>query len=106
MLSIVEFSVINAIRCNVSFHPLNKWSLEQYACAVAGETGEMCNLVKKTFRGENPEVTKDMIAEEIADIVTYCDLLMTYMGYSLESELIKKFNKVSTKRNCDVLIKE
>lgn len=94
--------VANKKRCEETFHLLNVWSKRDWALAVAGETGEMCNLVKKQRRGD--KITNEEIAEEVADIVIYCDLLCTRLGFALEEAVKFKFNKVSEKRRSPVTI--
>jgi len=98
-LDFVDFSQANIKRCEEVFHPLDSWSLSDWATAAVGELGEACNLIKKLNRGEN--IPLDLIAEELADCVTYIDLLATRMEKELMHELIKKFNKVSDKKGSD-----
>lgn len=101
----LSFSVLqsaNMKRCDESFHLLNEWSKRDWALAVAGETGEMCNLVKKQRRGD--KITNDEIAEEVADIVIYCDLLCTRLGINLSDAVRSKFNKVSFERKSPISI--
>lgn len=71
------------------------WGRLEWAVAIAGEAGELCNLIKKWRRGDHIPNINDKIAEELADVITYCDLLMQYIGRDTEEELVKKFNKVS-----------
>jgi len=101
---------------------LTDWSLSQWSNAVAGETGELCNIVKKVERGDfhkrpentsdNPEYNNDYaaaqyreeIGKEAADIVIYLDLLCTREGIDLGAEIVKKFNEVSDRVKCGVKI--
>ena len=101
---------------------LTDWSLSQWSNAVAGETGELCNIIKKVERGDfhkrpenqsqNPELNNDYaaaqyreeIGKEAADIVIYLDLLCTREGIDLGDEIVKKFNEVSKRVNCNVVI--
>lgn len=96
-IDLVEFSKANARRCNESFHTLDDWSISDWAVAAAGELGEACNLIKKLKRDGG--ISYNDIAEELADCVTYIDLLLTKMNKELAYELIAKFNKVSRKVN-------
>jgi NTP pyrophosphatase (non-canonical NTP hydrolase) len=45
-----------------------------YALALAGEVGEVCNLIKKTVRNKNMIIAKDLELE-MADVFTYLLLL-------------------------------
>ena len=101
----MEFETLrlaNAARCDQFFHLLEDWNVLEWAIAVAGETGEMCNLVKKQRRGD--KITNKEIAEEVADIVIYADLLCTRLGIKLEDAVRDKFNKVSFKRKSPINI--
>lgn len=95
-----ELSRANLERCNKMFHPIEDWSIGDWAVAVAGEVGEACNLIKKMRRGDNINVHD--IIEEIADVVIYADLLTTRLGYNLGDEVFKKFNKVSEQKKCNI----
>lgn len=86
----------NTNRSQEKVFPSQDWSLAQWACAMAGEAGEACNVVKKTFRGD--DVAKDALAKELADVVIYADLLAKAAGINLGEAVIDKFNEVSLKR--------
>ena len=68
-----------------------------WSTAVAGETGELCNWIKKMERGDKLPFTywQKEVSKEAADIVIYLDLLCTKLGISLEKSIISKFNEVS-----------
>lgn len=101
---------------------LHDWSLSQWSNAVAGETGELCNIVKKVERGDyhkrpenasdNPEYNhayaaaqyREEIGKEAADIVIYLDLLCTREGIDLGAEIVKKFNDVSNRVGSNIKI--
>lgn len=90
----------NIKRSEEKVFPSQNWTLAQWACAMAGEAGEACNVVKKTFRGD--EVAKDALAKELADIVIYADLLAKAANIDLGEAVIDKFNEVSVKRGAKV----
>ena len=108
-LTFSEFREANKTRCNESFHPIDSWKLHDWAIALIGEFGEAMNILKKIKRvddGTDPlsdlNILYPALMEEIADIVTYADLLLTSQGYVLEEELVNKFNKVSEKRGSTI----
>lgn len=108
-LSFNEFRLANKARCEDVFHPINSWKLHDWAIALIGEFGEAMNILKKIKRvndGTDPlselNTLYPALMEEIADIVTYADLLLTSEGYVLAEEIIKKFNKVSEKRGSQI----
>ncbi|HYE58155.1 MAG TPA: MazG-like family protein [Rhodothermales bacterium] len=72
------------------------WNLAEWGCALAGEVGELCNLLKKHRRGE--DVARERIAEEIADVAIYLDLLAYKSGIDLGKAIRTKFNADSAKR--------
>ena len=89
---------------------LHGWSVSDWAVAMAGEAGEVCNAVKKLNRirdeipniseragGADANVVIDAIGEEIADTFLYLHLLALRLGIDFEKEVVKKFNSVSEK---------
>ncbi len=91
----------NVARCNAAFRPHEDWSLTDWALALVGEAGEVCNEVKKLRRNDNTG-SKEKLAEEIADVFTYLDLLAARAGIDLWPVIVDKFNKVSRARNCSI----
>lgn len=99
----------NVQRCEKIFHSVNDWTPAEWACALAGEAGEAYNAVKKLRRlsdGTNtlkdPQTEGeaiDAIAEELADIIIYADLLAIRLEINLGEVVRTKFNAVSILRN-------
>lgn len=54
------------------------WTPAQWLLAVAGEAGEAANVYKKMFRGDG--VPLKALADELADVAIYWDLLGVRMG--------------------------
>lgn len=77
----------------------NPWSAADWAVALTGEVGELCNMLKKLRRGSAyPGMqmpSPDDLAEELADIATYLDLLASYLRVDLGEAIVRKFNQVS-----------
>jgi NTP pyrophosphatase (non-canonical NTP hydrolase) len=84
-------------------HAPDAWSPAQYACALAGEVGELCNLIKKEFRGTDVVDPQD-IKDEIADVAIYLDLLAARYGISLEDAIREKWNAKSEQVGCPIRI--
>lgn len=99
-LSFQELRKANVKRCNKSFRPLDDWTPSDWACALAGEVGEACNLIKKMRRGE--DIPLEELAKELADVVAYTDLLAARLRIDLEKSIIGKFNEVSGRVNSKV----
>lgn len=92
------FQEENARRCNEAFHPVDAWPIENWALAIAGEAGELCNRVKKVIRGDYTLAEqRDEILKELADVITYCDLAITHLGADTAEVVIGKFNEVSAR---------
>lgn len=99
-----EFRRVNVIRCEQAFHPLEEWSPTDWATAMGGECGEALNLIKKLRRGE--VVSSDHIAAELADLVTYADLLAARLGIDLGAAVRRKFNEVSGRKGSPIRLPE
>ncbi len=68
---------------------------------LAGETGEVCNVIKKLERERHgwrgTRDTKEHLAEELADVVISADLIAIAAGIDLNEAVEKKFNDTSEK---------
>jgi NTP pyrophosphatase (non-canonical NTP hydrolase) len=103
-----ELRSANVARCEAAFHTVNGWSPTDLACAMAGECGEACNQVKKLRRLEtaahwNDAADQDAaaicrnVADELADLIIYADLLAARLGIALGAAVRTKFNRTSEK---------
>jgi NTP pyrophosphatase (non-canonical NTP hydrolase) len=72
------------------------WSPLEWGGALAGEVGELLNIIKKVRRGDlTMEEARPMIAAECADVQCYLDLVSLKCGVELGDATIEKFNAVS-----------
>lgn len=72
------------------------WSPAQWLQAVTGELGEYANLRKKIERGDlTIEEARSDLANELADVVIYLDILALQLGVDLGAAVMSKFNEVS-----------
>jgi len=88
-------------------HTIEEWHLSKWGNALAGETGELCNVIKKIERGDfSLEFANEheLIANEAADIVIYLDLLCQRAGVSLQNAVVNKFNKKSEEIGSNIKI--
>ena len=80
-----------------------KITISYRAVELAGEVGELCNLIKKLERERlglrGSRTTKQDVADELADIVICTDLLAMDLGIDLEEAIVRKFNATSEKYN-------
>ena len=93
---------VSSYRCSKAYTPIEEWSPTDWGCALAGEVGEACNLIKKMRRGEKVDI--QAVAEELADVMIYLDLTATRLGIDLEKAIIEKFNKDSRKRKVEIFL--
>jgi NTP pyrophosphatase (non-canonical NTP hydrolase) len=79
------------------------WNYAQWCNAMTGEVGEAANLIKKLDRGDLTfDEARPLIANELADVQTYLDLLAMQFGIDLGEATREKFNEVSDRVQCDV----
>lgn len=101
-LTFDKFREANVARCS-KWHPqgLGSWSSSDWLTAVTGELGELASLLKMRNRerdglpGNKFSPTDKQVADELADIFTYLDLLAAALGVDLGRAAIDKFNEVS-----------
>lgn len=68
------------------------------ALALAGEVGELCNLMKKQWRaGESMGNYAGSIVQEIGDIQIYLELLAKHFGTSASHEAERKIPELLTR---------
>lgn len=92
-LTFEQLRKINYARCNNDIRPIDEWSPLEWGGALAGETGELCNFLKKMRRGS--KIKKKDLAHELADIITYADLVAARLDIDLGEAVREKFNLVS-----------
>ena len=101
-LTFEQFRTANVSRC-IRWHPegIESWSPSDWLTAVTGELGELASLLKMRNRerdglvGNKFSPTNKQIADELADVVTYLDLLAAVLGVDLGQAVADKFNEVS-----------
>ena len=72
------------------------WKLSAWSNATLGELGEAANVIKKIERGDMTlDEARAQLAEELADVFTYLDILAFRAGVDLEAAIVAKWNKVS-----------
>jgi NTP pyrophosphatase (non-canonical NTP hydrolase) len=84
---------------------LEEWTPSDWACAMAGEAGEVCNAVKKLNRidkgvqqSNGPKTRAEAVAavaQEIGDTFLYLDLLAQRLGINMAEAIADTFNRVS-----------
>lgn len=93
------------------------WPLDAWSNAALGELGEAANLIKKLRRGDlalndyiidsdgqRSKTVRQCLADELADVVTYVDILALQIDVSLGDAVATKFNENSKRVGADVEI--
>ena len=73
---------------------------------LAGETGEICNKVKKIWRDHDGVVSDEMaqvLGGELGDVLWYISQLATELGLSLESVARANITKLADRKERNVL---
>lgn len=110
MLNLKALREASVERAKEGFKTYDNVSLSFFGNALAGEVGELCNLIKKLDRAEVggldagattkvKDITPQKLKEEIGGIVIYLDLLAARLGISLEEAIIYAFNDKSIEYN-------
>lgn len=77
----------------------DQWTANDWAVALVGEVGELCNKLKKIRRGvPNPGdqlPSRQEIVDELADCQMYLDLLAANLTVDLAEATRSKFNRTS-----------
>ena len=108
-LTFAHVSAVHRSRCERG-HPgypepdASGWAGADWSNAMCGEAGEAANVVKKLRRAEagmrgvldgDEAELRAKLADEIADVYLYLDLLATYYGVDVPAAIVSKFNRVS-----------
>lgn len=107
-LDFKKFRNINIQRAEEGFKIYSNVPKLFWTTALAGEVGELCNMIKKLERvkyggidaGTNhkaADITKEVLSEEIGGIFIYLDLLASLYEIDLEEAILKTFNDKSEK---------
>ena len=115
-LDLAALRPINVQRATEGFKCYDNQPLTYWTTALAGEVGELCNMIKKMQRVERggvdggssytaKDISKEMLKEEIGGIAIYLDLLASLLDISLEDAIIDTFNSKSEKYGFKQFIK-
>lgn len=115
-LDLAAMRPVNVQRATEGFKCYDNQPLTYWTTALAGEVGELCNMIKKMQRAERggidggssytaKDISKEMLKEEIGGIAIYLDLLASLLDISLEEAIIDTFNSKSEKYGFKQFIK-
>lgn len=107
-LDLRHFREKNISRARHGFRCYDNQPLTYWTTALAGEVGELCNMIKKKERvarggidgGSSytaKDIDKEMLKEEIGGIAIYLDLLASLLDIDLQEAIVDTFNSKSEK---------
>lgn len=73
---------------------------------LAGETGEICEKLKKVIRdndGVIPEDKRELLQKELGDVLWYINALATELGFSLNEIAEQNIDKLFDRKDRGVL---
>ena len=102
------FRKLNISRARTGFKCYDNQPLTYWTTALAGEVGELCNMIKKMERVQRggidggssytaKDINKEMLKEEIGGIAIYLDLLASLLDIDLQEAMVDTFNEKSDK---------
>lgn len=78
------------IKAHLSWTPKEKIDRIRFlSLALCGEVGEIANLLKKDWRGDEGDRSKEII-KEVADVGNYTFMLAEVLGVDLVDAMLKK----------------
>jgi len=103
-----SFREKNISRARNGFRCYDNQPLTYWTTALAGEVGELCNMIKKMERVQRggidggssytaKDIDKEMLKEEIGGIAIYLDLLASLLDIDLQEAIADTFNSKSEK---------
>lgn len=86
---------LNLIALTKNLDNLNDKDLKAYlSVGLAGEVGEVCNLIKKHLFYTNHAIDREHLCDELGDCLYYLLNLATEFGFSVEDLVDKNSGKV------------
>ena len=107
-LDLHAFRQLNVERARNGFRCYDNQPVTYWTTALAGEVGELCNMIKKMERVQRggidggssytaKDINKQMLKEEIGGIAIYLDLLASLLDIDLQEAIVDTFNEKSEK---------
>ena len=107
MLTFEALRAANTLR-DKEWDPEHKINLLFRGNELAGESGEVCNVIKKLERQimglRGSRKTINDLAEELADVIICADLAAMTAGINLAASVVQKFNRTSEEHDLSVRI--
>lgn len=105
-LTFEQLRIKNVCRCNQVYHPVNERRPIEWFVALMGEMGEVGQLLYRQHTGikHDAALFQQRIADELADVQIYHDLLANSLYIDLGKATRDKFNRTSHAKNSDILL--
>jgi NTP pyrophosphatase (non-canonical NTP hydrolase) len=84
-----------------AMYPRCGQNLEYPALGLAGEVGELCNVIKKISRDNAGVVSEDIrkrLASELGDVLWYVAALATELGLALDHVAVQNLGKLADRQ--------
>ena len=100
-----DFNTYQKFTCSTKIYPPEE-GIPYNIFGLAGETGEICEKVKKLIRDKKKKLTKESLskeerlelAKEIGDILWYCSTLADELGFTLEEIAVINYKKLTSRK--------
>lgn len=100
----MEFNEYQKWTDSTAIYPKDK-GIEYTTLGLAGESGELCNKVKKILRGDysiTPSL-KNELRDELGDVCYYLARLATELELSLEDVFLRNVEKLNNRKQNNTL---
>jgi len=98
----MDFKTYQEKAKETAIYPKINKGFEYPAMGLAGEVGEVLNILKKVHR-DDCEISYDYLAKEIGDVLWYVAQLSTELGLDLNEIAKANLKKLKSRKERDVL---
>ena len=78
--------------------------LASLALGLSGEVGEVNEIIKRYFRGDNEVINPQTVSKELGDVIAYVSLLADVLGLSLEDIATQNIDKLNKRVAANTLL--
>jgi len=102
----MEFKEYQEKAWSTAIYPNKGKNIYYPALGLAGETGEVCEKIKKIMRDDNGVVSqekKELLKKEMGDVIWYLAALSTELGIELDDVAKTNIDKLFSRKERDKL---
>lgn len=81
-----------------SFCDPKTYTIEYLTLGLVEEAGEIAGKVKRTLRGDYPELPREKLILELGDLLWYFVLILDFLGVNIEQVMEKNLNKLNERK--------